>query len=100
MPRKVHIAVASLAFCIAASMAGSWVSGGKTVFDGYLFDLGLAARAAIFSGVDSQWDSPVAVIAVDPRSLEAPELKATPRALFAPHWAQLIKALKIGRAHV
>ena len=100
MPRKVRIALASLVFCIAASVAGSWVSGGKTVFDGYLFDLGLAARAALFSAPSSQSDSPVAVIAVDPRSLEAPELKATPRALFAPHWAQLIKALSAANVKV
>ena len=93
MTRKYQIFVVSFAFCLLASLAGAHFSGGRTALDGYLFDLALDVRAALFSPPDSQQRSPVAVVAVDSRSLSEPELMTTPRALFAPYWAQLIEAL-------
>ena len=61
--------------------------------DGLLFDGALAVRAKL-----NQKDRPaisrqVAVVAVDSRSLETPELAALPRAMFSPVWAQLIVEL-------
>ena len=73
------------------------------ILDGPLYDLSLLARSLI--PLEDRSDaapltlqpgkkpaSGVAVIAVDPASLATPELSELPRALFAPHWADLIKA--------
>lgn len=74
---------------IAALAAGavSMLAPFRTGVDGIAYDLTLAARAAIFGG-DSYADSPIIVIAVDQRTLDAPEAQA-PRALFSPLWAEV-----------
>ena len=59
--------------------------------DGLLFDLMVTQRALLAPGATSQ--EPVAIVAIDQRSLEADELAAMPRALFAPYWARLTDAL-------
>ena len=58
-------------------------------FDGFFYDLSLAANGAR-PGVGGE---PVAVIAIDRGSLDAAELAATPRVLFGPFWAKLIDGL-------
>jgi CHASE2 domain-containing sensor protein len=72
---------------------GTYVSQGRTVADGLLFDLAIAARSELF-GPTGEWrPSPVAVIALDQRSLDADELVSYPRALFGPVWSRLVPTL-------
>lgn len=60
--------------------------------DGPLLDVLIRARAAV-GGASTPEPHPVAVIALDERSLESGELAQYPRALLAPVWAKLIEAL-------
>ena len=60
--------------------------------DGPLLDVLIWARAAVGTRPAPE-PHPVAVVAVDERSLESPELTPYPRALFAPVWARLVEAL-------
>ena len=58
--------------------------------DGPLLDLLVRVRAAVSPLADRPEQSSVAVIALDRRSLEAPELAPFPRVLMGPFWAALM----------
>ncbi len=64
--------------------------------DGPLYDLALAAGARF--GQPPSAAGKVAVVALDRRSLDSPELKATPRVLLGPQWAALVNALAAAKA--
>lgn len=74
--------------------------------DGLLYDLATAARAVYLTPPPVKappvtGDGPhVVVIALDRRSLAAPELQGYPRALFGPVWAQLVETLAAAEAKV
>ena len=78
---------------VAALLAGSVVAGwGRPIWvDGPVLDLLVAARAAIPGG-DHDAPLPVAVVALDARSLAAPELASYPRTFLAPVWATVLDA--------
>ena len=61
--------------------------------DGRLFDLALGLRARLAPRGEASPPTPVAVIAIDARSLATPPLDKMPRALFAPVWARLVTGL-------
>jgi adenylate cyclase len=61
--------------------------------DGRLLDLLVAAQAMIFPTPETPSTEPVAVIALDARSLNEPELAPYPRAFLAPVWAVVLEAL-------
>jgi class 3 adenylate cyclase len=86
--RHYRIVVVILAGVLAAS--GSVLLGAAmTPVDGLLYDFSLTLTAKR-PGTAGE---PVAVVALDAESLTAPELAATPRALFAPVWAKLVDGL-------
>ncbi len=89
-PRR-HFRPVVGALAVAAGAAVAALSGGQIAGDGFIYDLALGARARL--APPPQGTEPVAVVAVDQRSLQAPELRALPRVLFAPHWATLLEAL-------
>ncbi len=60
--------------------------------DGPLFDLLLGIRALGGSEAE-RGESPVAVVALDGRSLDAPELASSPRAMLSPVWAATLEGL-------
>jgi class 3 adenylate cyclase len=64
--------------------------GGRLPPDGLLLDLLVKAREVTFPVADRPEQSPVAVVALDARSLEAPELARYPRVLMGPIWAALM----------
>ncbi len=66
--------------------------GGATGADGPLLDVLVLSRAYIYPARDAV-ESPVAVVALDQRSLSEPELRAYPRAFLAPVWAGTLDAL-------
>jgi len=66
--------------------------------DGLLFDRALAVRAGL--GPAPALASQVAVISIDPKSLQMDALKRRPRGLFGPTWAKLILSLVAAEAQV
>ena len=73
------------------ALVATLVAGGRIGGDGLLFDLTVAARAALGPAPPGgEGAGAVAVILLDRRSLDAPELAAVPRVLLAPYWARLI----------
>ena len=81
--------------CAVLAALAVWASGGETYVDGPLYDLSIAARAT-FGGANGDGGPdgmPVAVIAVDARSLDAEELLPFPRTFMAPQWAGMIEAV-------
>ena len=60
------------------------------MLDGPLLDLLVGARRIALPSVDRPEESPVAVIALDRRSLEDPELAPYPRVLMGPFWAAMM----------
>ena len=87
------LAVALIAGCAVAGGIAGAASSGRTALDGLLFDLAVAARAAVLAEPPPLEAAPVAVVAVDARSLASPELSPYPRALFGPVWGELIESL-------
>src|SRR5262245_882692 len=81
------------AACSVAAAGSALASDGPTSLDGPLLEL-LIAKRALVTNPSAREDSPVAVIALDWRSLEAPELRTTPRALMAPRLAPLLDTLR------
>ena len=63
--------------------------------DGPLYDLALAGAAPFARAKPGT--PPVAVVALDPRSLNSEALAGTPRALMTPVWADLIEGLAAAR---
>lgn len=93
MRRYYRAIVAGLCALLAA--LSIWASGGETYVDGVLYDLTILARSKLSGAMaDGGPDAmPVAVIAVDARSLDAEELLPLPRTFLAPVWARMIDAV-------
>jgi adenylate cyclase len=78
--------------CAAVALAVGLAVPAPVGLDGPLLDVLVWARAAV-SAPSASEPPPVAVIAVDEHSLESAELASSPRALFAPVWADLLRGL-------
>ena len=76
--------------CALAAAALALAVGSPTGLDGPLLDLTVKTRSILAARDEPPERSPVAVIAVDARSLEAPELAPFPRTLLAPAWAAVL----------
>jgi len=76
--------------CALAAVVVAVLVGGHLLSDGLLLDLLVKAREVAFRFEDRPEQSPVAVVALDRRSLEAPELARYPRALMGPIWAAVM----------
>jgi len=88
--RRHYRSLVGIAAALAASALGVVSGGTLPMADGPLFDLSVATRAALTSPADPRT---VAVVALDDRSLESPELRDLPRVFLAPYWAQMLDAL-------
>jgi CHASE2 domain-containing sensor protein len=84
--------VLTCAICAALAAAAPFVIRPPIANDGKLLDRLLQVREIIFSTGTAD-RSPVAVIAVDKRSLDSPRLAAFPRVFMAPVWAELVDSL-------
>ena len=91
MSRRRRFVLPTLAGIALLSALASLGFGGGFPGDGWLYDLALATQARLRPPAAA--DAPVAVVAVDAKSLDSPELAPLPRALFSPAWAQLLNAL-------
>ena len=78
------------ALCALAAVFVAVVVGRPLPPDGALLDLLVKAREIVFPVEDRPEQSPVAVIALDRRSLEAPELARYPRVMMGPFWAVVL----------
>jgi adenylate cyclase len=78
--------------CAAVAVLVVGIAHPPVSVDGYLLDLMIEARAVQFPARDAS-DSPVAVVAIDGRSLDSPELADYPRVFLAPVWAHLLDVL-------
>lgn len=83
--REVTCALCALTTVVLAVLIGQPLPS-----DGPLFDLLVKARAIVFPVEERPEQSPVAVVALDRRSLEAPELARYPRVLMGPIWAAVM----------
>ena len=91
MAQRHTITALSIVACVALSiLAGLSIHRDNSV-DGWLFDTALWARNVLVPG--GEIPNKVVVIAVDQRSLDAPELSYLPRALFSPIWAETLNGL-------
>ncbi len=88
---RTHPQLTSIACAITAAVA-TLAMNPPTAADATLFDFQIAARAALFAPRRSG-DSPVAVVALDRRSLDAPDLASYPRVFFEPGWAGALTAV-------
>jgi len=90
---RIHYRACSIIACTL--VAGSLVIliGTPIGLDGPLLDVLIKTRAIVFPRDISPAKSPVAVIALDVRSLNEPELAPYPRTLLAPVWATLLDAV-------
>lgn len=81
--------------CACASVAALVVAmvAGPIALDGSLLDLLVKAREVVFHTDDDPQPSPVAVIALDARSLASTELSSYPRVLLSPVWAGLLDSV-------
>lgn len=79
------------ALCAVAAVVVAVVVGRPLSLDGQLLDLLVKARAIVGPVEDRPEQSPVAVIALDRRSLDAPELARYPRVLMGPFWAAIVE---------
>jgi class 3 adenylate cyclase/CHASE2 domain-containing sensor protein len=78
--------------CAAAAGLLAATVGGQLSVDGFLLDLLVKGRSLLTpAAVPAQ--EPVAVIALDRRSLDAPELLPYPRAFLAPIWATVLEGV-------
>lgn len=83
---KVAVAVA----CGIAAAAMAPVTQGFLSSDRLLYDLALWSHS-LMSIRPHPAETPVVVVAIDTRTLEAPELKAIPRVFFGPVFADLLR---------
>lgn len=95
------VIAATILLCAAIAGLGSAITRGTTIdfVDGWLYDWSIAARAGL-QPMPEDYRSDVVVIAVDYRSLNAPEVAIYPRPLMAPVWQSLIDALLEADARV
>ena len=88
--RQASFRAMILLLCMcSAALTALWI-GGPSSPDGLLLDLLIAARARLLGPTPSTSPAPVAVIALDRRSLASPELAPYPRTFLAPFWATLL----------
>lgn len=66
--------------------------------DGPLYDLAVAGAARLAVPPASPKPAPVAIVALDQRSLDSGELRNLPRVLMTPVWARLIDGLAAAKA--
>lgn len=87
-----HMRLRLVVILLAGLLTGfaSWMIG-ETATDGFLFDIAARLRSEITGPQPSSRH--VAVVALDAKSLDAPELAQMPRALMGPQWAELIEDL-------
>ncbi|MGH7319927.1 MAG: adenylate/guanylate cyclase domain-containing protein [Candidatus Rokuibacteriota bacterium] len=85
-----HYREVTCALCAVAAMAVAVWVGGPTAVDGPLLDLAVTTRSLALPAPDTPNREPVAVIAVDARSLDAPEFAPYPRTFLAPVWAVIV----------
>lgn len=90
--RRRHRELTCALCALLAALVAAW-AGRPIVLDGPLFDLLVKAREIVFPLDDLPEQSPVAVIALDKRSLEEPELAPYPRAFLAPIWASILDSV-------
>jgi len=88
-PRRRYREVTCV-LCALAAVVVAVLVGGPLPSDGPLLDLLVKAREIAFPVEDRPEQSPVVVVALDRRSLEAPELARYPRVLMGPIWAVLM----------
>lgn len=86
------VIAAMILLCAAIAGLGSAITGGATIADTWLYDWALVARATL-QPVPEDYRSEVVVVAVDYRSLNAPEIAIYPRPMMAPVWKDLIDSL-------
>ena len=79
--------------CALATVVTAIFVGVPLGADGRILDLLIAARAFVFPIDEASLPTPVAVIALDARSLNEPELAAFPRTFFAPVWSTILEAV-------
>lgn len=86
------------ATCAAAAALLASNDANPVWLDGFLFDGALAVRSRLIE--PPQPASKVAVVAIDPVSLDSDELKNLPRTFFGPVWGALITGLDQAGAKV
>ena len=92
------IAFFASAACAVFAIVLTYLGATPVWLDGLLFDGALAVRARLME--KPALAARVAIVAVDPASLDAPELANLPRAFFGPVWGRLITGLTGAGAQV
>jgi len=83
--------VAALACGLVAALT-IWTSNGEIeLIDGFVYDIAVTLRGTLDRRAEPP--QPVAIIAVDARSLDSEELATTPRVFMAPQWAGMLDAV-------
>ncbi len=100
MRLRRHARAATVALCCLAAAAVAAAIRAELPFDGVLFDLAIKARSTLGAKPPAAAQRQVAVVALDRRSLEAPELAKYPRTLMAPVWGTLLDTLFSAEARV
>ena len=91
---SVLVSAACAGLAVAASLTGAQ----PTWLDGLLFDSALAVRTRLIEAPVAAKN--VAVVAIDPASLDAKGLESLPRTFFGPVWGRLITDLSAAGAKV
>jgi class 3 adenylate cyclase/CHASE2 domain-containing sensor protein len=86
--------------CALLGLVVTLAAGTPTLPDGPLLEVMIKARAVVTSSGTAPEDSPVAVVALDKRSLESDELMEVPRVLMVQVWANVLDALEQAGARV
>ena len=92
MPRLSFRLLTLIGCIFGAALTAFWVGAPRGV-DGLLFDLLVVVCARLWADMPSAQPEPVAVIALDQRSLEAPELAPYLRTFLASVWATLLESV-------
>ena len=78
----------------AAAAVAPFIAAPPIALEGMFFDLSLAAAAHFRADEQDAREANIVVVAVDRRTLDAPELEGLPRTLFGPAWAVMLDALR------
>jgi len=79
-----------VAACGLGALAATVASGGTVGLDRLLYDLALAGHHAL--GANQRSSEPVAVVAIDRATLDAPELRDIPRVFMGPAFTTMLDA--------